>query len=128
MLRDTKGNRLYRRIDIKIIFPPDVLPVKRISQRAEAHKGFGPDGIDDILMQVTDQLDTLYPWWQFSLVPIAPTGRTAAFVFKFAGYRMSAGLGDIVEGTSRARQQGAAASIDRAVEAKVKELAEASNV
>jgi len=126
MLRDTKGNRLYRRIDIKIIFPPDVLPVKKISQRAEAHKGFGPSGIDDILMQVTDQLDTLYPWWQFEMVPLAPSGRTTSFVFKFVGYRLGTSVASM---SPEAQLQTVPIdAIDRAVEAKVKELAEANNV
>ena len=40
-----------------------------------------------MLMEVADQLDTLYPWWNFSYVELKPVGRTARFVFTFAGYR-----------------------------------------
>lgn len=90
MLRDSKGNRLFRRVDIRIVFPDGIFPDKKLSQHAEPHKGFGPDGIDDLLMQTADQLDTLYPWWQFRFVELAPVGRTASYVFTFAGYRPSA--------------------------------------
>lgn len=87
MLTDAKGNRIYRRIDIKIVFPDKILPDRKMSQRAEPHKGISPDGIDDLLMQTADQLDTLYPWWQFRVVELAPVGRTAKYVFTFAGNR-----------------------------------------
>lgn len=90
MLRDAAGNRLYRKIEMKIIFPDKIFPPKTLSQHAEPHKGFGPDGIDDVLMQITDQLDTLYPWWDFKMTPLAPIGRTARYVFTFAGYRAGA--------------------------------------
>jgi len=89
MLRDKAGNRLFRRIDIKIIFPIDTIPNQKFSQRAGAHQGFGPDGLDDILMQVADKLDTLYPWWDFKMVELAPEGRTAKYVFRFLQYRIS---------------------------------------
>ena len=95
MLQDAKGNRLFRKVEIKIVFPsgPDghaIFPVKRLTQRAEPKKGFGPDGIDDLLMQTADQLDTLYPWWQFRFVELAPVGRTASYVFTVVGYRTAA--------------------------------------
>lgn len=90
MLRDKDGNRLFRKIEMKIIFPDNILPPKKVSQHAEARKGFGPAGIDDSLMQITDRLDTLYPWWEFKMTPLSPVGRTARYVFTFAGYRAGA--------------------------------------
>lgn len=90
MLRDSDGNRLFRKIEMKIIYPDNIMPPKTISQRAEAHKGFGPAGLDDVLMQVTDRLDSLYPWWDFRYVALSPVGRTARYVFTFAGYRAGA--------------------------------------
>jgi hypothetical protein len=87
MLKDVNGNKLFRKVVVKIFFPDDVLPMKTISQRAGPHQGFGPAGIDDILMSVADQLDSLYPWWDFKMVELAPEGRTARYSFTFAGYR-----------------------------------------
>jgi hypothetical protein len=86
MLRDAEGNRLYRRIEVKIAYPPDVFPKKTLIYRAQgARKAYGPEGIDGILMSVTDQLDQLYPWWEFEMVPLAPRGRVASYVFKVVG-------------------------------------------
>ena len=87
MLRDNKGARLFRRVDTKIVFPDAIFPDKKMSQHAEAHQGFNSDGVDEILMQIADQLETLYPWWQFKMVELKPEGRTARYIFKFAGYR-----------------------------------------
>lgn len=90
MLRDTVGNRLFRKVQIKIIFPDNIFPPKVVYQHAEPHKGFGPAGLDDCLMQITDRLDTLYPWWDFKMTELTPIGRTMRYVFTFAGYRAGA--------------------------------------
>jgi len=87
MLRDKAGNQLFRRVEVRIIYPIDTIPNAKVVQRAGPRQGFGPDGIDDILMQVADRLETLYPWWNFEIVTLAPEGRTAKFVFKFVSYR-----------------------------------------
>lgn len=87
VLKDKEGNRLFRRVDITVIFAPDSIPTRKLTQHAKPHQGFGPSNIDDILDSLTDQLDTLYPFWQFRLVELAPIGRTAKFVFEFCGYR-----------------------------------------
>jgi len=87
MLRDTAGNRLFRKVEVKIIYPIDTIPTAKMAQRAGPKQGFGPAGVDDILMQVADKLDTLYPWWNFEMVTLTPEGRTARFVFKFVSYR-----------------------------------------
>ena len=87
MLKDKKGNRLFRRVDVKIVYPNEVFPVQKISKRAEPKKGFGSDGVDDILMQIADELETKFPWWEFELVELAPNGKTASYVFKFHSYR-----------------------------------------
>lgn len=93
-LRDPKGNRLYRKVEIKIYFPENIFPMRRLVQHAEAHKGFGPEGIDDLLMQTADRLEELYPWWEFRYIPVAAQSRTATFVFTFAGYRADSALAD----------------------------------
>ena len=86
-MKDKDGNRLYRKVVVKIVFPNETLPVKYLSQRADPRRGFGPAGIDDILHQVADQLDTLYPFWEFKPIEIASVNSTAKYVFTFAGYR-----------------------------------------
>lgn len=87
-LRDADGNRLFRRVEVNIIFPPDIFPVKRLMYKAEgARKAYGPDGIDQILMNIADQLDSLYPWWEFRMIPLAPLGRVARYTFTVVGIR-----------------------------------------
>ena len=90
MLRDNNGNRLYRAVDIKVYFPEKIFPTRHMKQHAPPHKGFSAENIDEILMNVTDKLDTLYPWWEFKLVEIKPEGRVAYYVFNWVGYRPSA--------------------------------------
>jgi hypothetical protein len=88
MLRDKVGNRLYRRVEIKVVFPKDTgLKPNSMRQKAGPHQGFNSDGIDEMLMNVADRLDELYPWWEFKMVPVTAPSRTAKFVFAVAGYR-----------------------------------------
>jgi hypothetical protein len=78
---------MFRKVDIKIIFPENIFPVKHVVQRAPAKKGYNGDNIDEILMSITDQLDGLYPWWEFKMSELTPSGRCARFVFTFTKYR-----------------------------------------
>lgn len=87
MLKDAKGNRLYRTVKVRVVFPDNIFPEKIFSQHAGPHQGFGPDNIDTILESIADDLDTKFPWWEFTYIELAPEGRTARFTFKFAGYR-----------------------------------------
>ena len=87
MLRDKDGNRLFRRIEVKVIFPDKIFPERTYVQKAGPHQGFGPEGVDAMLNDVADKLDTLYPWWDFKPVELSPVGRTTRFVFTFAGTR-----------------------------------------
>ena len=87
MLRDIHGDRLFRKVEVRIVFPNNVLPEQHLRQCAGPHQGFGPTGIDDILMRIADQLEQLYPWWQFRPVELAPVGRTARYVIMFDSYR-----------------------------------------
>ena len=87
MLRDKAGNRLFRRIEVKVIFPDKIFPVRTYVQKAGPHQGFGPEGVDAMLMDIADKLEELYPWWNFTVVELSPVGRTARFVFTFAGTR-----------------------------------------
>jgi hypothetical protein len=88
MLRDKVGNRLYRRVEIKVVFPKDTgLKPNTMRQKSGPHQGFNSDGIDEMLMNVADRLDELYPWWEFKMVSVTAPPRTAKFVFAVAGYR-----------------------------------------
>jgi len=87
MLRDKAGNRLFRRIEVKVIFPDKIFPERTYVQKAGPHQGFGPEGVDAMLMDIADKLEELYPWWNFTVVELSPVGRTARFVFTFAGTR-----------------------------------------
>ena len=87
MLRDKEGNRLFRKMTVKVIFPDNIFPERTYVQHAGPHQGFGPEGVDAMLNDVADKLDELYPWWNFKPVELSPVGRTARFVFTFAGTR-----------------------------------------
>jgi hypothetical protein len=87
MLRDAKGNKLFRSVKVRVIFPDAIFPDKTFIQHAGPRQGFGPGGIDDILMQIADQLETLYPFWEFKMQEMAPEHRTARYLLTFAGYR-----------------------------------------
>ena len=87
MLRDKFGNRLFRKVTVKIVYPENLFPEKTYIQHAGPKQGFNPEGIDEILMQTATRLDDLYPWWEFSYAELTPVGRTARFVFTFAKYR-----------------------------------------
>ena len=87
MLQDKAGNRLVRRVNIKIHYPDGILPVQKIVQKAEAKKGFSADAIDEILMSVTDMLDTRFPFWEFKMQELASRPRVAEYVFTQIGYR-----------------------------------------
>ena len=87
MPHDKDGNRLFRKVQVKVIFPDEIFPPKLFVQRAGPKQGFGPGGIDEMLEKIADQLDTLYPFWEFKLTSLAAEGSTAKFVMTFAGYR-----------------------------------------
>lgn len=87
MLKDSAGNRLFRKVAIRVVYPKNTVPSKTFYQHAGPHQGFNDGGIDEILMQTATRLDELYPWWDFELVPLAPEGRTAKYVFNCVGYR-----------------------------------------
>lgn len=86
MLKDKAGNRLYRKVSVRIYYPDQIFPTKTLLQHAGPHMGFGPEGVDEILMRIADQLETLYPFWEFRAVELTPVGRTVRFSFTFAGY------------------------------------------
>jgi hypothetical protein len=87
MLRDKAGNKLFRAVKVRVIFPDNIFPDRNYTQHAGPKQGFGPDGIDQMLGQIADQLDTLYPFWEFQLQEMTPEHRTARYLMTFAGYR-----------------------------------------
>ena len=88
MLHDKAGNRLVRRVNIKIHYPDGILPVQKMVQKAEAKKGFSADAIDEILMSVTDMLDTRFPFWEFTMKELKGRARVAEYVFTQIGYKV----------------------------------------
>jgi hypothetical protein len=89
MLRDKAGNRLFRTVKVKVLFPDDIFPPKMFIQHVGPKQGFGPDGLDQILMSIADQLEQLYPFWEFKHQELLPEGRTARYLISFAGYNVS---------------------------------------
>ncbi len=86
MLKDKAGNRLFRKMTVKVVYPDKIFPDKKYVQHAGARSGFGPEGIDSFLVAVADDLERLFPFWEFTVTELAPEHRTARFVFTFAGY------------------------------------------
>jgi hypothetical protein len=89
MRTDKYGNKLFKKMRVKVIFPDQIFPDRTYVQHAGPRQGFGPDGVDQMLEQIADQLDTLYPWWQFRPVELASIGSTIRFAFIFAGNNKS---------------------------------------
>jgi hypothetical protein len=92
VLRDKTGNKLFRRVEVRIVFPEHVYPPANHVYRAGPRQGYGPENVDKILMDTTDKLDSLYPFWDFKLSELKPEGRTARYAFTFAGYRPQQGV------------------------------------
>jgi hypothetical protein len=88
MLRDGHGNKLFRKVVLTIRYPEDVLRPEKIVQKSEPHKGFGPDSVDQMLMQVADQLEARFPWWEFKMIPLSPEHRTARYTFQCVGLNL----------------------------------------
>jgi hypothetical protein len=86
MLKDKAGNRLFRKMTVKVIYPDKIFPDKTYVQHAGARSGFGPEGTDAFLLAIEEELTRLFPFWEFAVTELAPQNRTARFVFTFAGY------------------------------------------
>jgi len=91
-IRDAKGNRLYKRVEIAVVYPEGVLKTERIVRKAPAGKGIGEDGVNELLMTVADQLETKFPWWEFEPIELASSGRVSKHVFSFKGYSTKSNL------------------------------------
>lgn len=89
MLKDKNGNRLFRKVEVRVNFPDNIFPSKVLSNHAGPKQGYSEVGIDEILMTVATRLDELYPWWDFKYIELKPVGRTARYVFNFVGYNSS---------------------------------------
>lgn len=87
MLKDSVGNRLFRKVTVRVTFPDAIFPPKTFVQHAGPKQGFGPEGIESILLSVADRLEELYPYWDFTVIELSPEGRAARYAFSFAGYR-----------------------------------------
>lgn len=87
MLKDKNGERLFRTVEMKIIFPDGIFPPRVIKSHAGPRMGINSDGIAEMQMKIADELDQLYPWWEFRMIELKPEGRTAKYNFVVAGYR-----------------------------------------
>jgi hypothetical protein len=84
MRKDKAGNKLYKKMTVKVLFPDAIFPDKTYVQHAGPKQGFGPEGVDHMLESIADQLDTLYPWWEFQMKEMTPVGSTIRFCFTYA--------------------------------------------
>lgn len=87
MLTDKAGKKLFRQVEIKVVFPEQIFAPRTFRSKAGPRQGFNAAGIADMQMQVADKLEELYPFWEFRVVELASRGRVARYVFTFAGYR-----------------------------------------
>lgn len=111
MLTDKDGNKLYRQVEIRVIFPEHIFPDRKIMQKAKgSRQGYGPEGVLDILMAVADQLETLYPYWEFESTELASVAHTAKYVFNFVGYRSLKSGDNETESNTTEASEGTASS------------------
>ena len=86
-IHDAKGNRLYKRVEIDIVYPENVMKREHIVRKAPARKGISEDGVNEILMQIADTLETRFPWWTFEPIELKGPSRVSQHVFSFKGYK-----------------------------------------
>ena len=79
------GEILYKKIVVKVIFPPKTFPVRRFSFHTPAGLAYNSVGIDGALNEVATKLDTLFPMWDFRLAELKPIGNTIAFNYVYCG-------------------------------------------
>ena len=77
MRRDKKNNSIFKCVKVKAITPERRLPIKTI--KPPQGQFFTEDGVDEVLMQVTDWLDKFYPHLDFRMV------QTGVNSFSFIG-------------------------------------------
>lgn len=87
MAKDRQGNRLVRRIEIRIVFPEGTIPEKKTVQVAPDNKAFSEDGIERMLKTIGERLERACPHWEFRLFELSAMGSTAGFVFRYAATR-----------------------------------------
>jgi hypothetical protein len=64
-MRSAKGEKLFKRIEIKIFFEGKIL---RKVFRSQPRQGFTSDGIQQVLEKVSDDLEEKFPGVEFRLV------------------------------------------------------------
>lgn len=87
MLRDKSGNKLWRSVKVRVIFPENIFADKVIIEHAGPRQGFSQDNIDDMLMKIVDHLEVLHPYWEFRMQELLSEHRTARYLLTFASYR-----------------------------------------
>jgi hypothetical protein len=86
VLRDKAGNKLYRKIEVRVLYPDGILKPEKVVHRAGPRQGFSDENIDEILMRTADLLEEKFPWWQFRMQELSPEHRTARYNFVCAGF------------------------------------------
>jgi hypothetical protein len=85
MRRSTKGEVLFKRVELKVV-PPEGHPVKKEIVHAGPGRCFTEKGIDAMLEHAAANVGKEFPHWDFRLVQVAPN----AFNFVYAGLRETA--------------------------------------
>jgi hypothetical protein len=88
-MRSADKLRLFKRVEIKVIFPPKTFPSKRFIFRAPSDKGFNATGIYGLQDQVAEGLESKFPMWDFRLVPLAANGNRCAFNYVYDSIKAS---------------------------------------
>lgn len=80
-MKDARGNKLYRNVDIKIVYPDgrkEKLPI-RVTPRS----AFSAETFETMIEDIIERLDNQFPYWDFRLVSRGP----AAATFVYDGLR-----------------------------------------
>lgn len=63
------GERIYRRIDVKVFLPDGTFKRERL--QAPPKSGFSPENIDKALTAVADNIERQFPQFDYRLVPLS---------------------------------------------------------
>lgn len=75
---------VHKTICIKVFIPPDNRLGKRIVVKSKPGTHFTPEGIENLLLKVANDIETKWPMYEFRLVPL----RANEFNFVYEGDRI----------------------------------------
>lgn len=82
MFTDKERTAVYRKFEIRTIFPEGTLPDQTTVQRAPAGKAFTVDAVSRALDTVAARLKAACPGLEFKMIKLAPLGNMPRFCFK----------------------------------------------